>query len=36
MENTAAEYLEFNSGFKGGFERPLVITEKNKVVKGAE
>lgn len=30
----SAEYLEFNSGFKGGFERPLVITEKNKVVKG--
>jgi hypothetical protein len=30
----SAEYLEFNSGFKGGFKRPLVITEKNKVVKG--
>lgn len=28
------EFLEFSSGFKGGFERPLVITEKNKVVKG--
>ena len=30
----SAEYLEFISGFKGDFERPLVITEKNKVVKG--
>jgi hypothetical protein len=30
----STEYLEFNSGFKGGFERPFVITEKNKVVRG--
>ena len=28
------EYLEFSNAFEGGFERPLVITEKNKVVKG--
>lgn len=28
------EYFEIASGFQGGFERPLVITEKNKVVKG--
>jgi hypothetical protein len=28
------EYFEFTTGFNGGFERPLVITEKNKVVKG--
>jgi hypothetical protein len=28
------EYLEFSYSYKGGFERPLVITEKNKVVKG--
>ena len=28
------EFLDFNSSFEGGFERPLVITEKNKIVKG--
>ncbi|MDG1191627.1 MAG: carboxypeptidase-like regulatory domain-containing protein [Flavobacteriaceae bacterium] len=28
------EYLDINSSFEGGFDRPLVITEKNKVVKG--
>ena len=28
------EYFEFTTGYDGGFERPLVITEKNKVVKG--
>lgn len=28
------EYLDYNSSFEGGFDRPLVITEKNKVVKG--
>ena len=28
------EYLDFNSSFEGGFNRSLVITEKNKIVKG--
>ena len=28
------EYFEFTTGFDGGFERPLVIIEKNKLVKG--
>lgn len=28
------KYFEFTTGFDGGIERPLVITEKNKVVKG--
>jgi hypothetical protein len=28
------EYFEYTTAFEGGFERPLVITEKNKVVKG--
>ncbi len=28
------EYFDFNSSFEGGFDRPLVITEKNKIVKG--
>ena len=28
------EYLDYNSSFEGGFDRPLVITEKNKIVKG--
>lgn len=28
------EYLELADAFEGGFQRPLVITEKNKVVKG--
>lgn len=28
------EYLEYASGFQSGIERPLVITEKNKIVKG--
>ena len=26
--------MDYNSSFEGGFDRPLVITEKNKVVKG--
>jgi len=30
----ALEYLEFTNGTEGGFDRPLVITEKNKIVKG--
>ncbi len=28
------EYFDYNSRFEGGFDRPLVITEKNKIVKG--
>ena len=28
------EYLDYESSFEAGFDRPLVITEKNKVVKG--
>ena len=28
------EYFDYNSSFEGGFDRPLVITEKNKIVKG--
>ena len=28
------EYLDYTSSFEGGFDRPLVITEKNKIVKG--
>ena len=28
------EYLDYNGSFEGGFDRPLVITEKNKIVKG--
>ena len=33
-EKYSPEYLEFSDAFEGGFKRPLVITEKNKVVKG--
>jgi len=28
------EYMEYASGFESGIDRPLVITEKNKIVKG--
>ena len=28
------EYFEYSTAFEGGFDRPLVITEKNKIVKG--
>ena len=28
------EYFDYTTGFEGGFERPLVITEKNKIVRG--
>jgi hypothetical protein len=28
------EYFDYNLSFEGGFDRPLVITEKNKIVKG--
>ena len=30
----ALEYFEYSYGWEGGFDRPLVITEKNKIVKG--
>ena len=33
-EKYSLEYLDINSSFEGGFDRSLVITEKNKVVKG--
>ena len=33
-EKYTLEYLEYASGFESGIDRPLVITEKNKVVKG--
>ena len=33
-EKYAIEYLEYSHGYNGGFDRPLVLTEKNKVVKG--
>ena len=28
------EYFDYTTGFEGGFDRPLVITEKNKIVRG--
>ena len=28
------EYFDYTTGFEGGFDRPLVVTEKNKIVKG--
>ena len=33
-EKYSLEYFDFNTSFEGGFDRPLVITEKNKIVKG--
>jgi len=33
-EKYSLEYFDFNTSFDGGFDRPLVITEKNKIVKG--
>ena len=33
-EKYSLEYFDFNTSFQGGFDRPLVITEKNKIVKG--
>ena len=28
------EYFDYTTGFEGGFDRPLVVTEKNKIVRG--
>lgn len=33
-EKYSLEYFDFNTSFEGGFDRPLVITEKNKIVRG--
>ena len=33
-EKYSLEYFDINTSFEGGFDRPLVITEKNKIVKG--
>ncbi|MEK9613256.1 MAG: carboxypeptidase-like regulatory domain-containing protein, partial [Flavobacteriaceae bacterium] len=33
-EKYTLEYMEYSSRFQSGIERPLVITEKNKIVKG--
>jgi hypothetical protein len=33
-EKYSLEYFDFKTSFEGGFDRPLVITEKNKIVKG--
>ena len=28
------EFFDYTTGFEGGFDRPLVVTEKNKIVRG--